>query len=40
MTDEKQEFRTHDCPVMMAGTEFSEGVLAPFISLMRPAGRG
>ncbi len=40
MTDEKQEFRTHDCPVMMAGTEFSEGVLAPFISLMEPAGGG
>jgi Domain of unknown function (DUF4062) len=34
MTDEKQQFRTHDCTVIMAPSEFSPGVLAPFLSLL------
>jgi hypothetical protein len=38
MTDEKQQFRTHDCAVITAQSEFSSGVLAPFISLLKPGG--
>jgi hypothetical protein len=37
-TDEKQQFRTHDCTVMTAGAEFNADVLAPFLSLMKPGG--
>ena len=38
MTDEKQQFRTHDCTVITGQTEFSSGVLAPFLSLLKPGG--
>jgi hypothetical protein len=38
MTDEKQQFRTHDCTVITAQSEFSSGVLAPFLSLLKPGG--
>jgi hypothetical protein len=38
VTDEKQQFRTHDCPVITAASEFSSEVLAPFLSLLKPGG--
>jgi hypothetical protein len=38
MTDEKQQFRTHDCTVIAAQSEFSAAALAPFLTLVKPGG--
>lgn len=38
MTDEKQQFRTHDCTVIAAQSEFNPAGLTPFLTLMKPEG--
>jgi hypothetical protein len=38
VTDEKQQFRTHDCTVISAQGEFNAAGLAPFLALLRPGG--
>ena len=38
VTDEKQQFRTHDCTVINAPGEFNAAGLAPFLAVLRPGG--
>ena len=38
VTEEKQQFRTHDCTVINAQGEFNAAGLAPFLALLRPGG--
>lgn len=37
-TEEKQQFRTHDCSVIAAGAEFNVGLMEPFLKLLKDGG--